>query len=224
MRLSQSEHNIRESLEQREIMPSKHLWDNIQQELDNQEKPKKKNVWYRVASVAAILCLVFLAYKGLTRTTNTVENYVIDSQPVITTPILLEAEMLTTSIAKEPVKVSSQMPSFMDVSEGMVEEKTRPVEKQTDPLVDKASELLAMVEAEHNQVQLEDEVDALLASVARQNTSEEEQDIINALSAELLLAEVESEIDPIKPAKFSDKVWGVLVANFKDMKQDLALN
>ena len=48
MRLSQSEHNIKESLEQREITPSKNLWDNIQQELDAQEKPKKKYFYYRI--------------------------------------------------------------------------------------------------------------------------------------------------------------------------------
>ena len=42
MRLSQSENKIKQSLEERQITPSANLWDTIQEELDNNSKPKKK--------------------------------------------------------------------------------------------------------------------------------------------------------------------------------------
>ena len=231
MRLSQSEHNIKQSLEQREITPSKSLWDNIQQELDNQDKPKKKYIWYRVASIAAVLCLAFLAYQGLTRTDSPAENYVIESQPIITAPVNLDAEILTTRVAKEPV-INASLIEPADAASTEVasvrKEKTAPVDKQNTLDGNEVEELLAIAEAqalaETNNIQLEDEVNALLASVTNQKTTKEQKQILNTISAELLLAEVEGEIDPKKSIKFKDKVWGVLVANFNDMKQDLAFN
>jgi len=232
MRLSQSEHKIKQRLEQREITPSKNLWDNIQQDLDNNAKPKKKDIWYyRVASIAAVLCLSLLAYQGLTTTDSPVERYVIESKPIIKTPVNIEVESLTTPIAKAPVKERLTAPSAEHSSgktPSEVDVKMASVGKALPTLDSEVEELLAIAEAqasnEAKQSQLEDEINSLLAKVASQNKNENQKKQGNTTSADLLLAEIEGEIDATKPPKFKDKVWSVLVANYNDMKQDFALN
>ncbi len=230
MKLSQTEHKIKKDLAQREVAPSQNIWENIEQELDKNAKPKKQKTWLKYASIAAVLCVGFLVYQGLqTRTTNS-------SQLVLESKSVIEKELqLKLNTAKISYVASPQTIRVEDVSMGKSKalknkiqtqntqpKKVKPsIDIEVDNLLSQAQNTLVKAEKEK---QLLNEVNSLLADAMQQTQDEEQKKILQNLQATTLLAEVEAEIELQKPKNLKDKIWEALVSNLNDIKQAVVLN
>lgn len=228
MSLSQSEYKIKSNLEKREIAPSKTLWDNIQQELDIEKEPKKSYLWYKVASVAAVFCIVFLIYQGLTGTKAMTEQFVIESQPVKLFPIDFETQKNLSPIVLQMPEV--QEPNLNSRKQNIIKTKVEVAETMeqntlshhnTDNVAEAQPE--AITAAEQN-VLLTQEVNALLEIAMKNTTDTEQKKALLKLEASLLLAEAEDDSLFEKPKGFEDKIWEAIVANFNDIKKNIIPN
>lgn len=219
MKLSPSEHKIKESLEQREIMPSKNLWDNIQQELDKEAEPRKKYIWYRVASVAAILCLAFLAYQGLTKSDSPVEKVVIENDSNTKAPENNEVKPIhNNQLVMEPVQDQSGLEDNAIANQN-VDEKSKP--KPANPKPENKSTYVAITTTEETSIQ---------SGADRSTTPSEEQIATSTLDAEIdaLLAEAALSLEEKSRQKsLEDEVNNLLnnaIAQTDDEEQKQLLN
>ncbi len=233
MSLSQSEYNIKSTLEKREIAPSKTLWDNIQLELEKEQKPKKSYLWYKVASAAAVLCIVFLIYRGLTGTRAITEQFVIQSQPAEITPMKIETQTILNPIAvqipevKEPKTISTKqnrIKTKVEVAETVNQNDIAQNEMNTILETQPKEIISEAITAEEQNVLLTQEVNALLEIAMKNTTDTEQKKALLRLEASLLLAEAEDDILFEKPKGFEDKIWEAIVANFNDIKNNIIPN
>lgn len=228
MRLSNSEYKIKRQLGQKEIASQDYLWENIQKELDKNQKRKPSNIWVKYASVAAVLCIGFLSYQIFKPTNNPSENLVLESKSLISNPLIFKAEK--ANYVYYPQTINKKSDNNLTKQTKITE---RPKSKvQIDiveqPIEDEVENLfqLAMIEIDKDEQeqQLIKEVNQLLAHAIKDTKDIEQKAILQNLEASVLLAEVESEIDLQKPQNLKDKIWEALVTNFNDLKHSIALN
>ena len=225
-----SEQHIKKQLGQREIEPSKTIWDNIQKELDQNQKPKKRIVWLKYAGIAAVLAIGFLVYQTLKPIDNQTIVLVLDSKSVITKPVKFEPTKLDyvakpqmikneseNNLVQNQIKVDKQKSN--QTSEIEIVETT--IDDEIENLLQLANIELEKAEQERR---LTEEVNTLLAQAIEDTDDIEQKEILKTLEAEVLLAEVESEIKFEKPQNLKDKIWEVLVTNLNDIKRSVALN
>lgn len=233
MKLSQTEHNIKKQLADREIEPSAKLWDNIQSELDNEQKSKHKVFWLRLAGLAAVLCLCFLAYQGVQNTREAIPSLVLDHKEHIEQPIEFNTQTIDHVASPQYKTITIELTG----NESIEESKTKSPESSKEELVtgqhsssieDEVESLLQdanqnLRKAEQEKI-LMAEVENLLDQAIENTQDKEQQHILKSMQAHLLLAEVESEIELTKPPNLKDKIWEAIVSNFNDIKSSVVLN
>jgi|GEM_PF-4973298 len=233
MKLSQTEHNIKEQLADREIQPSAKLWDNIQSELEREQKPKPKVLWIRLAGVAAVLSLCFLAYKGLLQTRKTIPALVLEQKEHIEYPIEFNTQTIdyvaipqnNNAIVEssETYIIEDSKPSLPESSNQdlVADQNSSTIEDEVEALLEDANQNLT--KAEQDKL-LMAEVENLLDQAIENTQDKEQQRILESMQAQLLLAEVESEIELTKPPNLKDKIWEAIVSNYNDIKDSVVLN
>jgi ribosomal protein S3AE len=233
MKLSQTEHKIKKSLANREIQPSAKLWDNIQSELDKDQKPKSKVLWFRLAGVAAVLCLCFLAYQGFQNTRETLPTLVLKQKGTIAQPLKFNTQNIDYLVLPKPNEIANNFTTTQveqepktEVKETLIEtsvanQSSSTIEDEVESLLQNANQKLAKVEQEKLLIA---EVDNLLNEAIENTQDTEQQTILKSMQARLLLAEVESEIELTKPPNLKDKIWEAIVSNYNDLKSSVALN
>jgi hypothetical protein len=232
MRLSEAEQKIKRDLAERALQPSDALWENIQKELDQkQSKSKPAYLWWKVGSVAAVLCLAFLAYQGFQSTTSvTIPDVVLDSKPIKTKTIDIKAEDLDVQIAYSRLEVKSSSTQPFSSQEDIADVIDAPVQTpdvESIPQIDEAEMLLAMAQEElkmQNDEKLVAEVNRLIEEAMSETDNVQQKAILKDMKATVLLAEVESEIELEKPPLLKDKIWDALVFNFNQVKSNIVLN
>ena len=225
-----SEQHIKKQLGQREIEPSKTIWDNIQNELDQNQKPKKPIVWLKYAGIAAVLAIGFLVFQTFNPVGNQTPIIVLDSKSVITKPVIFEPIKLDyvaqprvikneteNNLVQNQIKVDKQK----SVVNSEIEVAENSIDDETENLLQLANIELEKVEQERK---LTKEVNTLLAQAIEDTDDIEQKEILQNLEATVLLAEVESEIDLEKPHNLKDKIWEAFVTNLNDLKRSVALN
>ncbi|RRO25149.1 hypothetical protein [Flavobacteriaceae bacterium 14752] len=231
MKISQTEHNIKKDLAQRELQPSQNLWDDIEQELDKSTNPQKQKLWLKYVSIAAVLCIGIFVYQGLNSETVNPTQLVLESKPIIEQDIQLKLTPTTfSSYVASPSTVQTKnisnveaqvIENYVPIKNTIVDEEKPSIDIEVNNLLSQAQNTLAEAEKEK---QLRNEVNALLANAIQQTQDEEQKQILQNLQATTLLAEIEAEIELQKPQKLKDKIWEALVSNLNDIKQVVALN
>jgi len=231
MRLSEAENKIKKDLAERTLQPSDALWDNIQQELDQkQSKPKIAYLWWKVGSVAAVLCLALLAYQGFHSTSITMVDVVLDSKPVKIKEGDIKAEDFEIKVVHRPLEVqslSAQNPTFQEELAIVVKAPVKTPEVESTQEVDEAEMLLAIAQEElkkQKEKKLVAEVNSLLEDAISETEDIQQKNILQNMKAEVLLAQVESEIELEKPPLLKFEIWDAIVSNFNEVKGKFALN
>ena len=225
-----SEQHIKKQLGQREIEPSKSVWDNIQKELDQNQKPKKPIVWLKYASIAAVLAVCFFAYQTFKPVDNQTPIIVLDSKPVITKPV--EFQSIKLDYVAQPLVIKNETKNnFVQNQTKVDKQKTNEnseIEIAETPIDDEAENLLQLANIELEKVEQErrltEEVNTLLAQAIEDTDDIEQKEILQNLEATVLLAEAESEIELEKPHNLKDKIWEAFVTNLNGIKRTVALN
>lgn len=232
MRLSEAENKIKKDLAERVLQPGDALWENIQKELDQkQSKPKNAYLWWKVGSVAAVLCLAFLAYQGFQSTPENKINLVLDTKPIKTKVLDLKAENLNVQLVHHPKEgVQKTVNRAIKPKENPVPTAETPSQvaevEYTNP-GDEAEMLLAIAQQQlkmKNDEKLTAEVNRLIDMAMSETEDAQQKSILKDMKAMVLLAEVESEIELEKPPLLKDKIWDALVFNFNQMKNNIVLN
>ena len=236
MKLSQAEYNIKKSLALKEIKPSAKLWENIQSELETQEEPKKKLLWFKYASIAAVLCIGFFVFKSLQSTKPIMPNIVLESDPIIKNQIHFNTPDATpvavvNQVNKEKTVITTQNSISIEMTQDKpVEDKINLIVKtetvnildnEVDALINLANSNL---ETQHVEQELVTEVENLLNNAIKATQDIEQKTILKNMNASLLLAEVEADIQLEKPHNLKDKIWEALVSNFNDIKDSVVYN
>jgi uncharacterized protein HemX len=232
MRLSEAENKIKRDLAGRALQPSDALWENIQKELDQkQSKPKIAYLWWKLGSVAAVLCLAFFAYQGFQSRTDRATNLVIDSKPIKTKAFDIKAENLNIQLVHYPVEqIQKTVNRTIQPKENpvlVVETSTQTTEVENTNPGDEAEMLLAIAQQQlkmQNDEKLTAEVNKLIDQAMSETEDAQQKSILKDMKATVLLAEVESEIELEKPPLLKDKIWDALVFNFNQMKNNIVLN
>lgn len=227
---SSSEQHIKKQLGQREIEPKKNVWDKIQKELDQNQKPKERMAWFKYAGIAAVLAIGFLVYQNFKTVDNQTPIIVLDSKSLIVEPLEFKPVKLEyvaqpfviknetkNNLAQNQIKVNKQKPnvgSEIEVAETNIDD-------EAENFLQLANNELEKVELEH---QLNEEVNTLLAQAIEDTDDIEQKEILKNLEATVLLAEVESKIELEKPHNLKDKIWEAFVTNLNDLKRSVALN
>lgn len=232
MKLSHNEHNIKKQLADREIQPSAELWNNIQTELDKEQESNSKVLWMRLAGIAAVLCVGFLAYQGFQNTREALPVLVLDQKEKIEQPTEFQVQTIdyvaapaTISALKKIVvtdekSIENNAPQYSKET-AVVSEISNSIDTEVESLIEKANTRLA--EAEQEKL-LITEVDNLLDQAIENTQDIEQQNILKSMQAQLLLAEVEADIDLVKPPNLKDKIWDAIVSNYTDLKNSVVLN
>jgi DNA-binding transcriptional regulator of glucitol operon len=233
MKLSQTEHKIKKNLSDREIQPSAELWDNIQSELDKSQKPKSKVLWFRLAGVAALLCLCFLAYQGFQNTRETIPTLVLQQKEAIEQPIEFNTQTIDYVVLTKPDEIEDNLVTTQKEDEPkaeiqetitevlVVNQNNITIEDEVQSLLQNAKKNLAKKEQEKLLIA---EVDNLLNEAIENTQDPDQENILKSMKARLLLAEVESEIELSKPPNLKDKIWEAIVSNYNDLKSSVAIN
>lgn len=232
MRLSEAENKIKSDLAEKELQPSDALWENIQKELDQkQSKPKIAYLWWKVGSVAAVLCLAFLAYQGFQSTPEETTNVVLDTKPIKTKALELKAVNLNIQLVHNRLEdVRETINHSIQVKESEVVIADTPVEmEQVESMTpkDEAEMLLAIAQQQlkmKKDQKLTAEVNRLIDLAMSETEDAQQKSILKDMKAMVLLAEVESEIELEKPPLLKDKIWNALVFNFNQMKNNIVIN
>ena len=225
-----SEQHIKKQLGQREIEPSKTIWDNIQKELDQNQKPKKRNVWLKYAGIAAVLAIGFLVYQTFKPVDIQTPIIVLDSKSVITKPV--EFKSVKLDYVAQPQVIESvskgnlvQNKIKVDKQKTVINPEIEIVENSID---DEAETLLQLANIKLKKAEQErrltKEVNTLLAQAIEDTDDIEQKEILKNLEATVLLAEVEHEIKLEKPQNLKDKIWEAFVTNLNDLRRSVALN
>jgi hypothetical protein len=229
MRLSPTEHKIKKDLAEREIQPSKDLWDNIQLDLDKAEKPKLKYLWVKIGSLVAVLCLALLAYQNFHTTPENLPILSLESKPAIKNnivfkPVEMAVVETTTSKNIQPEVKSSPQVTVEQKNKNATETGETLVSNIDDNEAENLSNLAVQDVETKKEQHLINEVDSLLAQAMASTEDTEQKNIINDMRAALLLAEVESDIQLEKPKHLKDKIWEALVSNLNDFTNSVVLN
>jgi hypothetical protein len=233
MKLSQTEHNIKKQLADSKIQPSAKLWDNIQGELDKENKTSSKGLWYKLSAVAAVLCLCFLAYQGFQNTREIMPTLVLDQKNVIEEPIKFEyktidyvvfpadkeAKVKPSSIVEIDEPITVKQNSF--AQEELANEDIKNIDNEIESLLQDANKNLTQEDQDRLIIA---EVENLLDQAIDNTKDGEQKDILKSMQARLLLAEVEADIELMKPPNLKDKIWEAIVSNYTDMKNSVVLN
>jgi hypothetical protein len=231
MRLSEAENKIKKDLAESVLQPSDALWDNIQQELDQkQSKPKLVYLWWKIGSVAAVLCLAFLAYQGFQSSTINIPEIVLESKPIQTKALDIKGENLNIQIAHSRLELKESSTQSVPPQKEMTDVVDVPAESprvDNTPNLDEAEWLLAQAQQElkiRSDQKLVAEVNQLLDDAMAKTEDLQQKSILQDLKATVLLAEVESEIELEKPPMLKVKIWDALVFNFNQVKNNIVLN
>ncbi|MGX1023651.1 hypothetical protein [Psychroflexus sp. MBR-150] len=230
MKISQTEHKIKNKLSQREITPSQNLWDNIEQELDKTSKSKSNKIWLKYVSIVAVLCVGVFVYQGLKPETGKSTQLVLKSKPVIEKEKQLKLNTTSLSYVASPSTIQTKntlkfnnetSKNKTQVKNSIAEDKKPSIEVEVDNLLSQAQNALTKSEKEK---QLIDEVNILLAEAMQQTQDKDQQQILQDLKATALLAEIEAEIELQKPPNLKDRIWTALVSNLNNIKRTVVSN
>ncbi len=231
MRLSEAENKIKKDFAESVLQPSDALWDNIQQELDQkQSKPKLVYLWWKVGSVAAVLCLAFLAYQGFQSSPIHIPEIVLESKSIQTKALDIKGENLNIQIAHSRLELKESSTQPVPPQKEMTDVVDVPAESpkvDNNPNLDEAEWLLAQAQQElkmRSDQKLVAEVNQLLDDAMSKTEDLQQKSILQDLKATVLLAEVESEIELEKPPMLKVKIWDALVFNFNQVKNNIVLN
>jgi hypothetical protein len=235
MKLSKAEHKIKRDFAERQIQPNSSLWNNIQQELDQeQSKPKTTYLWWKIGSVAALLCLVFLAYKSFQSRPDINSNLVLDSKKLKSNQVAITANPIGIKIAKTIPAIQKIQPrsnQFSNPNKEVVVSAAKDETKKTPKKENLDYEVDRLLAKAKNQLKLKKEDQQLIAEVNKliedsmsQTEDPDQKQILEGMKAEILLAEVESEIELDKPPLLKFEIWDAIVSNFNHVKDKFALN
>jgi len=234
MKLSQTEHNIKKNLADREIEPSAALWERIQGELDERETSNSnKGLWFKLSAVAAVLCLCFLAYQGFHNTRETIPTLVLQQKGTIEQSIEFNTQTIDYVVVPKLKKINNklitaQLSEELETELPQASEEVLVVDQSSTPIEDEVQALLQnanrkLSKTEQDKV-LMVEVDNLLDQAIGNTQDVEQQEILKSMQARLLLAEVEADIELTKPPNLKDKIWEAIVSNYSDLKNSVVLN
>lgn len=245
MEPNRTEQHIRTKLEQREIAPSPHSWDQLSERLDLSETKKRKANYWWLAVAATVVLGIFAGFSILNNPEITVDNKVVESSNQVIeftdknnksnevisdnykkvegdSPMIIDDEPLNQNEHNEALKVTP-----IKTTDAIIQTKITNVspEKNNDVPIDFEAQKLFEVVAQikqlnelNNQV-TEAEVDSLLKAaqkdIFKQKLNSESNKTVDANA---LLLEVEDELN----GSFKAKVYEALKSGFISVKTAVA--
>ncbi len=215
------EKKVKETIQEREIIPSKDAWNAIEKRLEAEIVSKKKGyLWYGVAAAFIGTLLVSVIYVSLTRTgiqePTTVVNTAVEKQegaidsdstePIIEEQLVVQetpkvedlapAKKEVEPLLREPVESNLFIVKNEEVT---IEQKETIVTNypETAGIADKIAEVVAKVNALEQMNGTVDDVaiDSLLRQAQKELFSEQMIGAGNSVDAMALLSEVEDELN-----------------------------
>lgn len=226
MEQNKFEKNIKESLENRTIVPSNDAWNKLVNKLDSEpEKSKFPTIYWVAASVVILMTISLLVFNKSSEAApqvveTNVENKEIKNDVTIKTESVRQnKEVLVVEIDEKKELVIKKQPDLIDNKENVLVKNKIDTNTIKNKIERREIQVLTFEEKKINEVvdliqtiQLErettdKEVDSLLAQAQREIDS---QKIFNKtygkVDAMALLTDVESELDK----SFKDKVLDIL--------------
>jgi acyl carrier protein len=215
------EKKVKETIQEREIIPSKDAWNAIEKQLETEIVSKKNGyLWYGVAAAFIGILLVSVIYISLTRTgiqePATVVNTAVEKQKETIDADITEPIIEEQLVVKETPKVGDFTPAKKEVdvllkeakeSDQFIVKNDEVILEQKETILtdypetagigDKIAEVVAKVNAMEQMNGTVDEVaiDSLLRQAQMELFSEQIIGAGNSVDAMALLSEVEEELN-----------------------------